>query len=182
VGSEHEGSVRKLAMFNFADAVPFGESGIMSEAVIPPEFSAKLSDAGVSLSPKGIETGAQARVLFRDAGTDGLSLVHLRFAPGYMHRRHSHDSDCLYYIITGEVFLGKRKLTAGGGFFVPADRPYTYRVGEQGVDVLEFRSKTSFDLVVHETSVSAVAERESAIAESLPVWDDFWASHPWEKV
>ena len=89
-------------------------------------------------------------MLFRQADSDGFSLVHVTFAPNYMLPRHSHDVDCVYYVLCGEVVLGRRVVGAGSGFFVPKDQPYAYQAGPDGVDLLEFRHSTSFDYVVHE--------------------------------
>ncbi len=90
------------------------------------------------------------RVLFRQPDSDGFSLVHVTFAPNYMLPRHSHDVDCVYYVLCGEVVLGRRVVSAGSGFFVPKDHPYAYQAGPDGVELLEFRHATSFDYVVHE--------------------------------
>ena len=100
--------------------------------------------------------GHVVKVLFRQGGDDGMSLVWSWFGPEYVLPRHSHDADCLYYVVAGEARLGNRTVPAGGGFFVPSGAPYAYAAGPEGVQVLEFRNVSSFDM---------------QITESLPRWD-----------
>jgi hypothetical protein len=38
----------------------------------------------------------------------------------------------------------------GAGFYVPAGAPYGYQAGPEGVELLEFRDATTFDIVVVE--------------------------------
>ena len=52
--------------------------------------------------------------------------------------------------------MGSRRIGAGAGFFVPADAPYAYTAGPEGIEILEFRSVSSFDM---------------QITENLPRWD-----------
>src|SRR5690554_4358517 len=59
---------------------------------------------------------------------------------------HSHDSDCLYYIIAGDIRMGTEKMGPGDGFFLPAETPYTYYIGDKGVEILEFRTEEDFNI------------------------------------
>ncbi len=95
-------------------------------------------------------------MLFRHDDDHGCSLVWAWFGPHYMLPRHSHSADCLYYVVKGEAHLGNRVVSAGSGFFVPADAPYAYQAGPEGIEILEFRGATSFDM---------------KISESLPRWE-----------
>ena len=58
--------------------------------------------------------GHVVKVLFRQEGDDGMSLVWSWFGPNYALPRHSHDADCLYYVVAGEARLGNRVVPAGG--------------------------------------------------------------------
>lgn len=131
-----------------AESPPLHETGMMSMPTLDPP-------AGEQLMEWGLSGGNDTRVLFRD-GEDGLSLVWAWFGPHHVLPRHSHDADCLYYVVAGEAHLGNRVVPAGGGFFVPADAPYAYTAGPDGIQVLEFRNAGSFDM---------------KITESLPRWD-----------
>ena len=106
-------------------------------------------------------------VPFRQEGPNGFSLVSLDFAPGAILPRHSHSSDCLYYIVSGGIVMGTRELGPGDGFFVPADQPYGYRAGSEGVTLLEFRHSTAFDTKFHEKDPARFrAKVEASLAEA----------------
>mgnify|MGYP000471723512 CR=1 FL=1 len=93
----------------------------------------------------GIEQGHENRVLFSGGG---FSLVYAWFKSGYPLPRHTHNTDCLYYIIGGSLSIGSEELTEGDGFFVGKDVPYTYKVGENGLEILEFRASELFNIKV----------------------------------
>lgn len=90
----------------------------------------------------GIMEGADHRVVF---SAFGMSIIHIWFKRSYPLPRHSHDTDCLYYIIAGSLRLGTEELGIGDGFFLPANTPYTYTAGPDGVELIEFRSTETFD-------------------------------------
>jgi hypothetical protein len=100
---------------------------------------------------------------------DGLSLIWLRFGSNYVLPRHSHSTDCLYYVVAGEVRLGNRTVGAGEGFFVPADVPYAYTVGPDGVEILEFRAATTFGSQIRE-SPSGWARAIAAVRANGDRW------------
>ena len=76
----------------------------------------------------------------------GMSLTYAWFKSGFPLPLHSHNADCLYYIIAGSLKLGTEVLGAGDGFYVGTDVPYAYTPGAQGVEVLEFRTADRFDI------------------------------------
>ncbi len=86
--------------------------------------------------------GTSTTPLFGQSGPNGMSLVHVWFGPNLPLFRHSHPryGDCLYYVIAGEIIMGRRRLGPGSGFFVPNGMPYKYTAGPAGVEVLEFRA------------------------------------------
>ena len=88
----------------------------------------------------------QVLVLFREPGDRGLSLSYAWFKSGYILPRHSHDADCVYYIIAGEVKMGSTRIAAGEGIFIPANDGYTFEVGPIGCELLEFRNATQFHI------------------------------------
>ena len=91
---------------------------------------------------KSYAHGTSTTPLFSQSGPNGMSLVHVWFGPNLPLFRHSHPKygDCLYYVVAGEIILGKRRLGPGSGFFVPNGHPYKYVAGPIGVEVLEFRA------------------------------------------
>jgi len=119
--------------------------------------------------------GAVVSVLFRQAGDGGLSVIHAWLKPQFIISRHSHNTDCLYYVVFGEAILGSHVLRAGDGFFVPADHPYAYSAGPEGAEILEFRGATSFDIRNLEKPdgwarllASAAANRPRWLDETVP--------------
>ena len=52
-----------------------------------------------------------------------------------------------------------RELGPGDGFFLPADQPYAYHAGPDGVKLLEFRHDTAFDMKVYEEDMSRFAAK-----------------------
>jgi mannose-6-phosphate isomerase-like protein (cupin superfamily) len=130
-----------------------GEAPRLSETTM--QRSTSLDEPALQALPEFYAGGGSLiRVLFGapDGPDDGgLSLVWVRFGPEYPLPRHSHSVDCLYYVVSGDVRMGKRTVRAGDGFFVPADAPYGYTAGAEGVELLEFRAKSVFDSQIHES-------------------------------
>ncbi|MBK7949990.1 MAG: hypothetical protein IPK00_14855 [Deltaproteobacteria bacterium] len=142
----------KLAIFTAADAPTLGEAGMMDDM----SFTEAGADA-TPINPDEIakfQESARLTVPFRQEGPAGISLVEIHFAPGYLLPRHSHSSDCLYYIVEGGIVMGKRELGPGDGFFLPAEQPYAYHAGPKGVKLLEFRTRTAFDMKVYEKDMA----------------------------
>ena len=66
-------------------------------------------------------------------------MLYLFFKANYPLLRHRHGSDCLYVIVSGSAVMGRQTLNVGDSFFVPANAPYSYTAGPEGVEVLEIR-------------------------------------------
>jgi quercetin dioxygenase-like cupin family protein len=88
----------------------------------------------------GYNNGLDARLLYRQQGDHPISVVHLRAKPGRPFLRHSHSTNCAYVVTSGEVRLGRQVLRSGDLFYVPAGHPYQYVAGEEGADIVEFRT------------------------------------------
>jgi len=125
-----------ISLFRAKDAVDLVETDLMST----PEMSPEAAHAMQTSIAAGLGAGAQTKVLLRQNPDEGgFSLVSLWFKPGFPLPRHTHNADCLYYVISGSVVMGNQTLRAGDGFFVPEDAPYQYSAGPAGVEVLEIR-------------------------------------------
>jgi quercetin dioxygenase-like cupin family protein len=117
-----------------------------------------------------VAEGQEVKVLFRQGDDEGgFSLTYAWFKPNFMLPRHSHSADCLYYVLSGVAVLGSQELTAGDGFFVPAGAPYGYSAGPEGVEVLEFRNATSFDMQITDST-----ERYAAIFDNAAEHGELW--------
>jgi mannose-6-phosphate isomerase-like protein (cupin superfamily) len=93
------------------------------------------------------------------------------FKADYPVPRHTHDADCLYYIVSGSVVMGNQTLRVGDGFFIPAGAPYGYDAGPEGVELLEIRHNVErFDLQMLESS----AGKWAAMAETIATHQDAW--------
>ena len=121
-----------------------------------------------------LSAGQRVTVPFKGEGADGFSLVHVRFAPGYRLPRHSHSADCLYYVVSGEAHMGSRVLKPGDGFFILAEVPYAYTAGPEGVEVLEFRLATTFDIKIRDKTL----EHWKPVIEAVKAHGETWAGAP----
>ncbi len=134
---------RGIRFFDRDEARPLHETGMMSMPTTEGEVDEQLMAWALS-------GGHVVNVLYQD-GDDGMSLVWSWFGPGYTLPRHSHSADCLYFVVSGQARLGNRTVEAGSGFFVPANAPYAYSAGPEGIQILEFRAVGSFDMRITES-------------------------------
>jgi mannose-6-phosphate isomerase-like protein (cupin superfamily) len=127
-------------IFRAKDAPGLMDSRCMSMAPMSEVQLAGLRNAVQA----GYMDGDDVKILVQ---IPGFSLAHAWLKKDYPLALHSHDSDCLYYIVAGTLRLGTEELGPRDSFFVPASTPYTYRPGPDGVEVLEFRHATEFNFV-----------------------------------
>jgi quercetin dioxygenase-like cupin family protein len=160
------GDRSRFSIFRWAEGRSLAETGMMAYVADPAmdAGSARLVDAGVL-------DGSAVTQLFRHGGAGGFSLVHVWFKPHYHLPRHAHDADCLYYVLSGQVLMGSQVMEAGDGFYVPAGQVYGYRAGPQGVEVLEFRHSTDFDIRLTEHS-DTFEQILGAVREHHSEWVD----------
>ena len=156
---------RAMTFFRTEGAPDLVQDGIMSMPDIAPEVYTTY-DLG------GLLAGEETTVLFKGEGPDGFSLVKARWGRGYRLPRHTHSADCLYYVLSGEIVMGSRTLTAGEGFFIKSESPYTYTAGPDGAEVLEFRSATSFDMKITDRTV----ESWKPIVEAMRANHEHWVA------
>jgi mannose-6-phosphate isomerase-like protein (cupin superfamily) len=135
---------------------------LMDAACMTVEPFSQVQRAGMNkLVAAGFMDGEEIQVL---CNFPGFSLTHVWFKKEYPLPLHSHDSDCLYYIISGSIRIGTEALGPRDSFFVPADVPYTYVPGPEGAEVLEIRNQTSFNFV-NLAKGEAFWEKAAATAE-----------------
>lgn len=158
--------VTSMTFFSAGDAPSLDDDGMMTYA--PMEVDPAVYDEA---DLGRLAAGQRVTVLFKGEGPNGYSLVHAQFGPGFRLPRHSHSSDCLYYVLSGEARMGARTLTAGDGFFITADTPYAYSAGPEGVQVLEFRMATGFDIKVRDKTLEQWRPVIEAIKSSGQLWD-----------
>jgi hypothetical protein len=125
--------------FRGADAKDYAEHEIMPLDGIMPVIAEGLT----IFAEAGSAKGQLVEMLYL---RPGMSLTRVWFKSGYPLPHHSDESDCVYFIIAGNVSMGEELLGPGDGFFVASSVPYTYTVGPQGVEVLEFRTTATFNI------------------------------------
>jgi len=131
----------RFAIFRGKDAIGAAEMTCMTyEAVTP-----LVAEAAQRAQAAGVDAGSELKLLF---AIPGFSLTYVWFKSDFPLPRHSHNVDCLYYILGGSLMIGQEELGAGDGFFVGEDVPYTYKAGSGGVEVLEFRAADVFNIKV----------------------------------
>ncbi|MEP3225042.1 MAG: cupin domain-containing protein [Parasphingorhabdus sp.] len=170
---EKPAPLKVLRIFRKEDAQDFGDAGHMSYVDDAPVILDGLTKMGEA----GIGDGYKGTCLFSGFG---FSLHHFWFKPGYPLPLHSHDSDCLYYIIAGDIRMGTEAMGAGDGFFLPAETPYTYMIGEKGVEILEFRTAEDFNIqfkgkteAYWETMLEKLRRERPQWEQALPPSRDF---------
>jgi mannose-6-phosphate isomerase-like protein (cupin superfamily) len=156
----------RIAIFRHAEAPPIAETGIMT----PPTLPAGTAEFIDKFDFTALDEGSDVRVLFRHQDEGGFSLVYAWFAPDYLLPSHSHSADCMYYVLSGEAILGSHVVGQGDGFFVPAGRPYRYRAGNKGVEVLEFRHETAFDMRITESKQARWEEMFKIASSHREAW------------
>ena len=151
-------------IFHAAGAPLLDDTGMMG----PPEFVDEMGAQALATGSYREKSTAAQRVTvpFCQQGEGATSLLVGDFAPGFTVWRHSHSLDCLYFILSGEANLGAQKLGPGDGFFVPANHPYGYTAGPEGVRVLEIRNGTNFDMQVLETDMKRYVEKAEALLDA----------------
>jgi quercetin dioxygenase-like cupin family protein len=164
------GTPRRAGIKRFAgpaDARLLHATQMMSMPTMDPPAPAELIEWATA-------SGQVVKVLFGDPESGGMSLVWSWFAPHFPLPRHSHSADCLYYVSKGELHLGNQVVKEGEGFFVPSGAPYAYTAGPDGVEILEFRAVSQFDMQITESlprwtkMVEAARGHREAWAEELP--------------
>ena len=154
-------------IFKAVDAPRLDDTGMMSA----PEFLPDSHPEALENSSYREKAGAAQEVTVpycreSEDGETGMSLLLGDFGPGFTVWRHTHSLDCLYYIVAGEAHMGSRVLGPGDGFFVPANQPYGYTAGPEGVKVLEIRNGTSFDMKVLEKDMGRYVEKAEALLDA----------------
>ena len=127
-----------FAIFRARDARDYAEGGPMHLA----DMTEHEQHGMAALAANGFTDGGTVKLLY---SRPGMSLTYCWFKSGYPLPLHSHSADCLYFIVSGSLRIGTEDLGPGDGFFLGTDVPYAYVPGEEGVEVLEFRTSDKFD-------------------------------------
>jgi len=165
---------QRFAIFRGRDGKPYAEDGPMHMAG---ESPSAMTETFAELQAAGYDRGSSVRLLF---STPGLSLTYVWFKSGFPLPRHSHNADCVYYIIAGSLRIGTEELGPGDGFFLGVDAPYTYTPGPKGDEVLEFRNADRFDIKMFVGNQSFWTKAIADVAKHRDAWTtEPQPSAPW---
>jgi len=139
--NSNDNEAPRFATFKGKNAQPYSEMTIMQYEPMSP-----VAAEGVQRATEvGYDHGHDMKLVF---AAPGFSLIRLWFKSNFPLPRHTHDVDCLYYIVGGSLRIGREELVVGDGFFVGSGVPYSYAPGPNGVEVLEFRAADAFNIKV----------------------------------
>jgi quercetin dioxygenase-like cupin family protein len=160
---------RGISIFRAEQATPLLETDFMG---MPQMTDEALAARGPEIF-MGSAAGGDVRVSIRQTPEQGgFSILHVWFKADYPVPRHSHDADCLYYIVSGSAVMGNQVLRAGDGFFIPAGAPYAYDAGPEGVELLEIRHDVAqFDMQILESNAAKWATMGETIASHRAAWE-----------
>ena len=118
-------------------------------------------------SPPGCSEGSFAKILIN---VPGFSLAYAWHKSDYPLPLHSHDVDCCYLIIAGDLQVGSESLGKGDGFFVPAGTPYTFTTGPEGVEFIEYRHANSWNIVFKYRNESSWEQAAAKAGDRGEAW------------
>ena len=168
MAEEQSGQRRRIDFFYDKDGCEVDEQTMPREG-----FDDKILSALGRMTEAGVEEGLgdRTRIIFKESGDNGMSLVHCWFKSGFVLPFHSHSTDCLYYILGGELRMGSRVLRKGDGFFLPAEVGYGYEAGPEGVEVLEFRNASRFNFMFRSNPDSRWDKVIETYRERTEIWE-----------
>ena len=105
-----------------------------------------------------------------NCATNCVTTGQTQFAEGTGLPLHSHNADCLYYIIAGSLRMGNQELGPRDSFFVPSDVPYAYKPGPDGVELLEIRHEGQFNFAPHGNSLAYWEKLAETAAANREGW------------
>ena len=152
----------RFTIYRGADAKNYAEHNVMALEAITPTMAEGL---------KAFQ-GADGQLVKLLYAAPGFSLTHVWFKSGYPLPVHAHNCDCLYYIVSGSLQVGRETLKVGDGFFIGADVAYTYVPGPQGVEVLEFRNTDAFNISFKSDAKDVWENAAATLAAHRSAWRD----------
>lgn len=153
----------RFQVFRAKDAPTLEQSHVLKFDGITPTIAAGLKD----FVKAGGAEGSYAKILIN---VPGFSLAYAWHKSDYPLPLHTHDVDCCYLVIAGTLTVGNETLGKGDGFFVPAKVAYTFVTGEEGVEFIEFRTVTSWNIEFRENNPwGKIAAKADARHESWKV-------------
>lgn len=160
-----------VRIYRAAAAPDLGATDFNAKTDLGPCTRQDVADALAGTSP------TVTRLLVRQTPAEGgFSLVYLFYKPHFPLFRHKHESDCMYVVLSGSAVMGNQTLRAGDCFFVPANAPYGYTAGPDGVEVLEVRHQVDSITTTVATDPSSWLDKlRAAAGENAATWNGITA-------
>lgn len=153
----------KFQIFRAATAPTLEQTDVLRYEGLTPDIRQGLR----KLNEAGIQEGSFAKILIN---IPGFSLAYAWHKSDYPLPLHSHDVDCCYLIIAGELQVAGERLGKGDGFFVPANRSYTFSTGPDGVEFIEFRHANSWNILFKYRQEASWEKAASTAASRRAAW------------
>ncbi|MEZ5744109.1 MAG: cupin domain-containing protein [Sphingomonadaceae bacterium] len=150
-------------IYRAKDAVDYTDEGPMEMAPMTEAQQAGMA----ALYEGGMLEGGTVKLLY---SRPNMSLTYVWFKAGYPLPLHSHNADCLYFIVTGSIRVGDEELGPGDGFFLGSDVPYSYVPGVDGVELLEFRDSNAYDFKTIGKKAEYWEKLVGNLAAARPLW------------
>jgi len=126
-------SRRGISIFRAEEATPILETDFMGMPTMTDEALA----AGGPEIYMASAPGTDVRVAVRQTPEEGgFSILHVRFKADYPVLRHTHDADCLYYIVSGSAYSYGRRMGPGDFLHADAGTDHSELWTEEGAQVL----------------------------------------------
>lgn len=88
-------------------------------------------------------TEQEGHLAFHEPGDDNTpQLMEMRLKPDTLIAPHSHDDPEIFYVVEGSLHWQDHALEAGGSMLIPAGVDYSFRAGEKGARLLNFRGRS----------------------------------------
>lgn len=153
----------RFQIFRAADAPTLEQTDVLRYEGLTPD----VRDGLKQLNRAGIGEGSFAKILIN---VPGFSLAYAWHKSDFPLPLHSHDVDCCYLIIAGELRVGGDTLGKGDGFFVPAGSAYTFSTGAEGVEFVEFRHANSWNIVFKYRNPDSWAKAADTASTRRDAW------------
>jgi quercetin dioxygenase-like cupin family protein len=161
---------KRMTIFRVSEATDIQDH--MPVIGVDAQVQAGLQKLAEATGTYPVTSGTKTAVLFCEPGDQGMSLSYVWFKSGYILPRHSHNADCLYYVMAGELHMGTQVLRKGDGVFIPADAAYTYEAGPTGVEVLEYRNATRFHFMFQGNDDAHWSRIANVLKNNCPAWEN----------
>ncbi len=161
------GKQPRMQIFRGDGGTPLAEDMMHPEGLVP-----SVQQGFARAAEAGMHEGHRLVCLYRSPLPNGPSLCRMWLKSGFITPRHKHDTNCIYHVLAGEAHLGNAVLKPGDGVFVPEGTIYEIKAGPEGLEVLEFRTDTAFNVFYTGNDDANWDRVVGAVADNAQGWAD----------